>query len=50
MEPKPHFYDIDMPDSPTFSKRCGVKFGALSELQKEKIVFLVKKFEKKTER
>jgi hypothetical protein len=32
--------DIEMPDSPRFSRRCGVKFGALSELQKEKMPFL----------
>lgn len=36
--------DIDMPYSPKFSRRCGVKFGSLTKLQQEKIAFLVKKF------
>jgi len=36
--------DIETPDSPRFSRRCGVKFGSLSELQKERLAFLVKKF------
>lgn len=38
--------DIEMPYSPKFSRRCGVKFGSLSELQQQKIAFLVKKFAK----
>jgi hypothetical protein len=37
--------DIEMPSNPKSSRRCGVAFGKLSELQKEKIAFLVKKFE-----
>ncbi len=36
--------DIDMPYSPKFSRRCGVEFGTLTQLQQEKIAFLVKKF------
>lgn len=36
--------DTEFPPDPKYLRRCGVEFGALSESQKEKIAFLVKKF------
>lgn len=36
--------DTKFPPDPRYLRRCGVQFGTLSELQKEKIAFLVEKF------